>query len=126
MRQRILVDFLQMAVAMITMNSAGGFPHKITQFVNVVCSCGFHFLCFLRLLRLFPLFSFSRLELGPECGMSAVWTFPVREQCDWSLYDRRSFTVLLVIFRGGLFADSLHEGLGARAFRGGGFGGCLF
>lgn len=59
----------------------------------------------------------ARLQSGPL-------PFPVQSR--WSLSDRRSFTVLLVILRGGLFADSLHEGLGAGAFRGGGFGGRLF
>ena len=81
---------------------------------------------FLRLFAAIPSLQLFWIGVGPECGVNAVRTVPVREQCDWSLSDRRSFTVLLVIFRGGLFADSLHEGLGAGAFRGGGFGGRLF
>jgi hypothetical protein len=80
MRQRILVNFLQMAVAMITMNSERGFSHEITQFVNVVYSVGFHFFALFRaFLRLFLMFSFSRSELGPECGVSAVRTVSFRD-----------------------------------------------
>jgi hypothetical protein len=55
-------------------------------------------LIFLRFLRLLLFVHSSRSWFGPECYVSAVRTvpFPVRRRR--SLSDRRSFTVLLVIF----------------------------
>jgi len=50
MRQRILINFLEMAMAMITMNSERGFSREITQFVISLIAV---FLIFLRFLRLF-------------------------------------------------------------------------
>jgi hypothetical protein len=82
MRQRILVNFLQMAVAMITMNSERGFSHEITQFVNVVYSGGFHFLRFLRLFAAIPYVQLFEVGVGSGMRRECSPDRSIPRQCD--------------------------------------------
>jgi hypothetical protein len=43
MRQRVLINFLQVTVFVITMNRESGFPYKVTQFVDAAHGCAFLF-----------------------------------------------------------------------------------